>query len=77
MKKLFNKIMLAALLMAGLCITDSASAQPPPPPPTGGTGSSQDQPIGGTAPIGGGLILLLSMGAGYAIKKFYSNENAQ
>lgn len=77
MKKLFNTMIVAALLMAGVCISDSASAQAPPPPPVGGTGSGNDQPIGGTAPIGGGLILLLSMGAGYALKKFYANENAQ
>ncbi len=34
-----------------------------------GTG---DDPIGGTAPIGSGLIILISMGAAYGAKKVYN-----
>lgn len=73
MKKLLNILMLSAVLLAVVCSADQAMAQAPTPPPVGGTGSG-DQPIGGSAPIGGGIMLLIAMGAGYAVKKVYKNN---
>ena len=61
------------LIVTGLFITLPviiASASAPPPPPPGGPGGGE-QPIGGAAPVGSGIIMLLSMGAAYGAKKVY------
>ena len=50
-------------------------AQDPPDPPDTGHGNSGDQPPGGGAPIGSGLLLLLGMGTAYGIKKVYKLKN--
>ena len=67
-----NKIysLLTAILFA---FSISALAQTPPPPngnggdPTGGGHT----PVGGGAPIGSGLIILMTLGAAYGTKKVY------
>lgn len=46
------------------------SAQPLPYDETIGGGET-NPPVGGGAPIGGGLIILLALGAGYGAKKIY------
>jgi len=46
-------------------------SQGPPPPPSGGHGQSGNQ-TGGNAPIGGGLFILLGLGAAYGGKKLYN-----
>jgi hypothetical protein len=46
-------------------------AQGPPPPPGGGHGGDTNQPAGGGAPIGGGIAILLSLGAAWGGKKVY------
>ena len=43
---------------------------PPPPPPGSGHGQSGNQ-TGGNAPVGGGLFILLGLGAAYGGKKIY------
>jgi len=54
--------------------------QPPPPPTGAGHGASGNQ-NGGNAPVGGGLFILLGLGALYGSKKVYKgafnkdNEN--
>ncbi|NCC74162.1 MAG: hypothetical protein EOM06_12270 [Sphingobacteriia bacterium] len=53
-------------------ISFSTMAQEPPPPPDnpssfGGTNG----PVGGGAPVGSGLVILLSLGAAYGGKKIY------
>jgi len=45
--------------------------QPPPPPAGAGHGASGNQ-TGGNAPIGGGLLILLGLGAAYGGKKLYN-----
>ncbi len=45
--------------------------QPPPPPSGAGHGASGNQ-TGGNAPIGGGLLILLGLGAAYGGKKLYN-----
>jgi len=47
-----------------------SSAQPSsPPPPPAGHGLNGNQSPGGMAPLGEGLVILLSMGAGYVLRK--------
>lgn len=41
------------------------------PPPPNGHGEPGDQSPGGSAPIGGGIAMLLTMGAAYGGKKYY------
>ena len=67
MKKAILNLILVGLLIIVPLITVTASA-PPPPPPGPGTG---EEPIGGAAPVGSGLVLLISMGAAYGAKKVY------
>jgi hypothetical protein len=69
MKKAILNLILIGLLIIVPVIIVSASAPPPPPPAPGGG----DTPIGGgPAPIGTGLVMLLSMGAAYGAKKVYN-----
>ena len=49
--------------------TYSGFSQGPPPPPGGGHGQTGNQ-TGGNAPIGGGLFILLGLGAAYGVKKY-------
>jgi hypothetical protein len=57
-----NKYFKAILLFAFILISDMALAQGPPPPPP---------PV---VPIDGGIIGLLALGIGYAVKKIYDNS---
>ena len=70
MKKVIFNLVLVGLLIIVPVIMVSAAAPPPPPPP-GGPGTS-DIPIGGSAPIGSGLVMLISMGMAYGAKKIYN-----
>ncbi len=67
----------AFTLLLGL-FSFNAFSQSPPPPPTGvGHGQTGNQ-NGGSAPIGGGLFIMLGLGAAYGGKKLYhlfDNEN--
>ena len=47
-----------------------AQATSPGNPP--GSPEAGDVPIGGSAPVGSGLVILLSLGAGYGAKKLYN-----
>jgi hypothetical protein len=67
MKKAILNLIVTGLFITLPVIIASASAPPPPPPGPGGA----DQPIGGAAPIGSGIVLLVSMGAAYGAKKIY------
>ncbi|MDG1902329.1 MAG: hypothetical protein P8I80_08865, partial [Bacteroidales bacterium] len=49
----------------------SAISQSSPPPPPSAHGESGNQSAGGGAPIGGGLFILLGLGAAYGGKKLY------
>jgi hypothetical protein len=44
-------------------------AQAPPAPPSSASNGGTNGPVGGSAPIGGDIAMLLTMGAGYAVKK--------
>jgi len=67
-----KNITLALLVVIGLTFSlDSVAQAPPPPPP--GHGSTGNQ-TGGNAPIGGGLFILLGLGAAYGGKKLYQSN---
>jgi len=65
-KKIVN--LLIALLFIVAPLISFASAPPPPPPGGPGTGET---PIGGTAPVGSGVGILLALGIAYGTKKVY------
>jgi hypothetical protein len=44
-------------------------AQNPPHPNGGNSPDATNTPVGGGAPLDGGITLLFAMGAGYAIRK--------
>jgi hypothetical protein len=50
-------------------------AQNPPPPPNDPSGDGGNLPVGGGAPVGTGLSLLVLMGLGYGCKKWYSSKS--
>ncbi len=57
----------AVLMISGFSLLAQAPPPPPNDPSNGGTGG----PVGGGAPIGSGLVLLIAMAAGYGGKKVY------
>ncbi|MDA3943818.1 MAG: hypothetical protein PF694_09815 [Bacteroidetes bacterium] len=65
-----KKIIAQLVLVIGLFLSSQALLAQVPPPPPSGHGESGNQP-GGGAPIGGGLGILLTMGAAYGGRKIY------
>jgi len=67
MKKVIQIFAILLVILVPVILT----AQPMPWDPSigGGAGST---PVGGGAPIGGGLIILLSMAIGYGTRKIYN-----
>lgn len=73
-KKAIHKAIRISILFILMGLSYSSIGQPPPPPGGssgggGGTGGTSGQRNG--APIGGGLLILLSLGATYAGYKVY------
>lgn len=72
MIKVFVKqLFLTVLLLTGSALVNNLHADPPPPPPGGGHGQAGNQTGGGAAPLGGGIALLLTMGAAYGVKRVF------
>ncbi|MHC1775014.1 MAG: hypothetical protein AB9834_06315 [Lentimicrobium sp.] len=69
MKKL---IIVASLIIAPLAFS---FAQPQPGNNSGGTPVGGEPIGGGTAPIGGGITILLTLAAGYGAKKVFDAKN--
>ena len=67
MKKTY-KILLIILITVAFTSVDIFAQVPPPPPPDH---NSQGNVPGGGAPIGGGLFIMLGLGAAYGGKKIY------
>ncbi|MCF8337749.1 MAG: hypothetical protein K9I74_07160 [Bacteroidales bacterium] len=68
------KTILLALVLAFLTFKIHAQGKgtAPPPPPGGSSGSQNtENNSNGSAPIGSGIIILLSLGAAYGGKKVY------
>ncbi|MHC1775326.1 MAG: hypothetical protein AB9834_07930 [Lentimicrobium sp.] len=67
-----KSILRIALIVAMAVIGELLSAQPVPPSGAG-HGAQGSQPAGNGAPIGSGLIIMLTMFAAYGGKKAYVN----
>jgi hypothetical protein len=69
-----NKFRIIAIsLTFGLIIGFSALSIAQPPDPPGGHGADGNQlPGGGMAPVGSGIVMLISMGAAYGARKVYN-----
>ena len=77
MKNIHRNLIVAILLtmFTGFGITLNAQGPPPPPSDHGSTTNQQPAGNGGSAPIGGGIAILVALAAGYAGKKIYDNRN--
>jgi hypothetical protein len=79
MNRLFKVFSIASLIfILNLLVNNNnayAQVVPPPPPPNGGPnnghGLGGNQPAGPGAPIGGGIEILIALGAFYSGKKVY------
>lgn len=70
MKKAIKIVLLTVFFITFTVALNSLIAQPMP----GGdpTSSGTNAPVGGYAPVGSGLIILLALGAGYGTRKIYN-----
>ncbi len=68
--KTIRKITGLAILILFIAPLSLVMAQNGPGDPPGGAGSG-DHPVGGNAPIGGGIFLLTTLGLAYGGKKVY------
>lgn len=62
---------LLVILMMVLTTTALFAQGPPDPNGDGSAPGSGNTPVGGRAAVSGGLIVLLTLGAGYGVKKVY------
>ena len=71
--KTFTKSIATLLILITInLITINLSAQTPPPPNGGENPTdpgSGNTPVGGGAPVGSGVVILIAIGAAYGIKK--------
>ncbi|MCF8374235.1 MAG: hypothetical protein K9H64_21615 [Bacteroidales bacterium] len=65
-------IILSSIAILSLPTMDSLAYDPPGPPIHGQTGDQE--PTGGSAPIAGGVPVLIIMGIGYGLKKWYKKD---
>ncbi|MCK9453043.1 MAG: hypothetical protein M0Q90_15220 [Bacteroidales bacterium] len=71
-EKMVRVTLLLTLFLGWGLLASAQSGGAPPPPPGGGHGGSTNQPTGGgPAPIGGGIAILLTLGAAYGGRKVY------
>lgn len=74
-----KKYLVIVLFLLSSFISNSSFGQTPPPPPPPNGGMNSGHGLGGnqgaqSAPIGGGLEILLLLGAFYAGKKVYKTR---
>ena len=75
MKKLQKIILAIFFVLFTFSVQNSFADSTNPPNPPGEHGASGNQ-TGGSAPIGGGLFILLGLGAAYGSKKLYDNRKS-
>lgn len=71
--KPFIPIFLFAFAITSLVVIPNNTCAQAPPPPSGGHGQSSNQ-NGGSAPLGSGLAILLTLGAGYGAYKYKTTK---
>lgn len=76
-KNILNKSKILIVVSLFSLMATTTFAQGPPPPPTGDPAGSQEHKIGGNAHIGGGILILLTLGLAYGGKRFYDVKKAQ
>ena len=69
MKKIILIIIITCLMIPGMLFSQQRGPGNPGGEPTG-----NDPPIGGGAPVGSGMVILLSLGAAYLGRKVYVNH---
>jgi len=69
MKKAIKIVLLTVFFITFTVALNSVIAQPMPGDDP--SGIPDNPPVGGYAPIGSGLVILLSLGAAYGSKKVY------
>ncbi|MFP4471687.1 MAG: hypothetical protein ACLFPE_13470 [Bacteroidales bacterium] len=75
MKIAITRTLASLALFAGLLFATPAAAQNgDPPPPPSGHGEMGNQPPGGGAALGSGMVFLALLGAGYGAKKWYTKH---
>ncbi len=76
MKNIHQLLLLAALSLVLILCVPVVNAQEPPHPPTTGHGVNGNQtPGNASAPIDGGLGILLAFGLAYGMKKASAKTN--
>jgi len=55
----------------------SLMSQTPPPPPDNPSNAGSNGPVGGGAPVGSGIVLLIALAAGYGGKKVYDARKSK
>ena len=68
MKKFFTICIVVTIFLLSPLFLGHLLADNPPDPGGGPTGD----PVGGGTPIGGGVVMLISLGVGYGLKKVYN-----
>jgi hypothetical protein len=71
MKKAHKSLVFSLFLLGFMALSQIGYGQFPPPPPSGDKGGNNNGVPGGGAPIGSGMVLLISLAAGYGAKKVY------
>jgi hypothetical protein len=66
-----KNILIISLILTFMFWVNNTYADDTAPPPPSGHGSTTNEASGGGAPIGGGLFILLGLGAAYGGKKVY------
>lgn len=72
MKKL-TTFLLAATTALFLLLSTSVLRADEPPNPGGGPGTG-DLPVGGSAPVGSGLVIMIGLASAYAARKIWKYD---
>lgn len=76
MKRL-SYLLIIIVTIGAIALCNPAKAQEPPHPPTIGHGNQGNQAPGGTAPIDGGLGILITFGLAYGYQKVRAARKAK
>ena len=72
---IFNKKLATIIIGIALSFSVQSIYADAPPDPGGGGPGTGDLPVGGGAPLTGGLAMLIAMGTAYGLRKVYSRQN--